>query len=165
MEEQGTTQLEGPTFKSHWGFLSFCMSHPWNKSIRLPPITTYSSPSLGAVISSTILFGSRIPPFFCTTTIFIRTPPGSLRGHWKWWAKATNRWSIATISLPWIAVEKKGKKGHTRNIFAWFEALVWAYWKFETRLFKSTLSFAPKNSLIILLSVRNTILIKLVLRS
>lgn len=68
---------------------------------------TYSSPSVAAVISSTTFIGNKIPPFFWTTTMFIVTPPGSVRGHSKWWARATNRWSMATISLPWIPGEKK----------------------------------------------------------
>lgn len=69
--------------------------------------STHSSPSDAAVISSTSFWGSRIPRFFCTTTMLILTPPGSFRGHSKWCASATSRCRMATISLLWIARKTK----------------------------------------------------------
>ena len=66
---------------------------------------TYSSPSVTSVISSTTFWGSRMPPFFCTMTVFIVTPLGSFCGHSKWRAKATSRCRMATMSLSCIPGE------------------------------------------------------------
>ncbi len=88
----------------------------WSANVQWPTVicssavhctNTHSSPSVAAVISSTTFIGSRIPPFFWTTTMLIVTPPGSLRGHSKWCARETNRWSMATISLSWMPWEKR----------------------------------------------------------
>ena len=67
---------------------------------------TYFSPSVTSVISSTTFWGSRMPPFFCTMTVFIVTPLGSFCGHSKWRAKATSRCRMVTMSLSCIPGEK-----------------------------------------------------------
>ena len=75
-------------------------------TMALDAHATYSSPSVTSVISSTTFWGSRMPPFFCTMTVFIVTPLGSFCGHSKWRAKETSRCRMATMSLSCIPGEK-----------------------------------------------------------
>ena len=83
--------------------INSCIWH--SKQMALDAHTTYSSPSVTSVISSTTFWGSRMPPFFCTMTVFIVTPLGSFCGHSKWRAKATSRCRMATMSLSCIPEE------------------------------------------------------------
>ena len=79
-------------------------------TMALDAHATYSSPSVTSVISSTTFWGSRMPPFFCTMTVFIVTPLGSFCGHSKWRAKETSRCRMATMSLSCIPGEKNHHK-------------------------------------------------------
>ena len=84
--------------------INSCIWH--SKQMALDTHATYSSPSVTSVISSTTFWGSRMPFFFCTMTVFIVTPLGSFCGHSKWRAKATSRCRMATMSLSCIPGEK-----------------------------------------------------------